>query len=155
LLLWCPAVLRYHLQGVRGIAWCLRQASTEVGEPARLDPGIVALERSETLGHQIRREQLGERGGHRLDPWPGAGEGDVGVDGEPDPGDNVPLVLYLFPRQPDCLAQAQPRLDATFSFGRAVVVEDAPDPAAAYLGQRAVGEDGGILPRDVLLVVEP
>src|SRR3712207_9513704 len=34
------------------------------------------------------------------------------------------------------------------------MVVDAPDPASAYLTVRAVGEDGGVLAWDVLLVVE-
>src|SRR5690606_35267238 len=38
--------------------------------------------------------------------------------------------------------------------GRAVVVDDAADPAAAHVRQRAVGQDRRVLARDVGLVVE-
>ena len=56
--------------------------------------------------------------------------------------------------QPGGLAEAQPRLDAALAAGRAVVVDDPPDPAAADLEVIAVGQDRRILAGDVLLVVE-
>src|SRR6202007_921071 len=89
-----PALLRHHLQGVPGVAWRLGEASPEGGEPGRIDPGVVTLERGEALRHQTRRGQLRQRRCPGLNPRPGAGEVDVGIDGEPYPGDNVLLVPY-------------------------------------------------------------
>src|SRR6266487_3234006 len=154
LLICRPAVLRHHLQSVLRVARRLHQAGAEIGQPRRVNPGVEALERGQALCHQIRRKQLGQRGGHRLDPRAGAGEGDVGINSESYPGHDVPLVPYLLPRQSHSLAQAQPGLDAPLPVRCSILVEDAPDPASAYLTVRAVGEDSGVLPWDVLLVVE-
>ena len=133
------AVLAHHLETVLGVAGRLGEASPEVGELLGVDPGVVAFERGEPLSHQVGREQLGQRGCHRLDPRPGPREVDVGVDGESHAGQTVSLVLDLFAGQADGLAEPQPRLDPAGSLGGAVVVDDALDPAAAYLTVRAVG----------------
>ena len=55
---------------------------------------------------------------------------------------------------PQRLAQAQPGLDAALPVRRAVVVDDAADPAAPDLAVGAVRQDRRVLERDVLLVVE-
>ena len=107
-----PAVLHDHLQGVFRVARGLREAGAEVGQTGGVDPGVQALERGEAFRHQVGGEELRKRGGHGLDPRAGAGEVDVGVHGEPDPGDHVPVVPHLFARQADSLAQAQPGLYA-------------------------------------------
>src|SRR6185503_13104309 len=85
---------------------------------------------------------------------PLAREVHVGVDREADPGEHVPLGDELLARHAEGLAQAQPRLDPARPLGRAVVVDDPLDPLAAHLDLGAVGEDGRVLDRDALLVVE-
>ena len=148
------AVLPHHRETVFGVAGCLGESRPEVGEFSGVDPGVVAFECGEPVSHQVGGEQLGQGGCHRLDPRPGPGEGDVGVHGESHTWEQVSFVLDLLPGQADGLAEAQPRLDPAGSFGRAVVVEDALDPSAAYLSVRAAAEDRRVLPRDVRLVVE-
>src|SRR5262245_28027022 len=150
----CDAVFPHHLETMFGVAGSLGQSRPEVAEFSGVDPGVVAFERGEPVSHQIRGEQLGERRRHRLDPRPGPREGDVGVHGESHAREQVSFVLDLLPGQADGLAEAQPRLDPTGSFGRAVVVDDALDPPSAYLTIRAVAEERPVLPGNVRLVVE-
>ena len=148
------AVLAHHLETVFGVAGRLGDSRPEVGEFAGVDPGVVAFECGEPVSHQVRGEQLGQGGSHRLDPRPGPRERDVGVHGESHAWEQVSFVLDLLPGQADGLAETQPRLDPAGSFGRAVVVDDALDPPAAYLPVRAAAEDRPVLPRDVRLVIE-
>ena len=61
----------------------------------------------------------------------------------------------LLTREAYRLAQAQPGLDAALVSLRAVVVEDALDPAPALVAAGHVGEDRGVLDRDADLVIEP
>src|SRR5919198_6488584 len=147
-------MLGHHLQGMFGVAGSLIQPSPEVRETVPVDPGVEALECGDTLDHQIWCEELGQRRRHRLDPGPGTGERDVGVDGEPYPGDEMTFVAPPLARQSHRLAQAQPCFDAALPARGAVVVEDAADPPSAYFPVGAVGEDRGILAGNVLLIVE-
>src|ERR1700754_2517452 len=140
------AVLAHHLETVFGVAGRLGNSRPEVGELARVNPGVVTFECGEPVSHQVGGEQLGQGGSHRLDPRPGPRERDVGVHGESHAWEQVSFVLDLLPGQADGLAEAQPRLDPAGSFGRAVVVDDALDPPAPYLSVRASAEDRRVLP---------
>src|SRR6185437_15448590 len=60
----------------------------------------------------------------------------------------------LVSRDAECFAKSQPRLDATGSLGRAVVVDDPLNPLPPNLDLGAVRKDRRVLKRDALLVVE-
>jgi len=131
------------------------EAGTEVLEPRRVDPGVVALERVEPHPDRGRAEELGERGRDRFDPRPRAGEVHVGVDRVAHSGHDAPLGLELLALDAERLAEPQPGFDAARLGGGAVVIDDARDPLAPDLDLGAVGQDCGVLERNAALVVEP
>src|SRR5262249_24940286 len=122
-------MLERHLEAVLDVAARLGEAAAEVGIPGGVDPRIMLRPPRQPLFMDLGREQLGERGAHRFLPWRAAGEIDVGVDRKAYAGKHMLVRSDLCAREADCLAQAQPRLDAPFAALRAIVVEDALDPA--------------------------
>src|SRR5713226_4510835 len=78
------AVSQGKLQGFVGVAAGLRDTALEIFQAARLDPWIELLEGFQSLGHQVRGEQLGQGGSDGDRPRLSAGEIDVSVNGEPD-----------------------------------------------------------------------
>src|SRR5262249_44254091 len=57
----CRAVRPHELQALLTISWRLRQPALEIVEPLGTDPRVMLRERGDTLPHQIRCKQLGER----------------------------------------------------------------------------------------------
>ncbi len=112
------------------------QSRLEVGQAAGLDPWVVPGHRVDAAAHQVRREHLGEPGGHALHPAPLAGEAEIRVHREPHRWDDVPLVEDLVAAQPDRLGQTEPVRHTAGSLGEPVVVPDALDPDPADLRDR-------------------
>ena len=137
-----------------GVARRLVEPAAEVLEAGRVDPRVVRLERREAHADRRRAEQLGQRGGDRLDPRPLPGEVHVGVDGVAHARQHALLGLELGARHAQGLAEPQPRLDPAAALRGAVVVEDPLDPHPAHVDLRAVGEDRRVFERDAALVVE-
>ena len=65
----------------------------EVREARRIDPRVVLRPAGEALLVDLGREQLGERGAHRLRPGRAAREVDVGVDREAHAGEHAAQAL--------------------------------------------------------------
>src|SRR3989441_9302538 len=118
-------------------------------------PILMLEHRAQPLLDDERREHLGERRRHGLQPRLRAAEGDVRVHGEAYPRQQPAPAQEVRARHVHRLAQTQPRLDAPFLTGTAVVVDDPLNPLLPHLALRAVGEDQRILDRNVDLVVEP
>ena len=100
-----------------------------------------------------RREEFGQRRAHRLLPGGPAREVQVGIDGEADTGQQVLVRAELLAGESHRLAQLDPGIDPSLAVPP-VVVEEALNPEAPDIAVRAVGEDRGVLARDVDLVVE-
>ncbi len=92
-------------------------------------------------------------GGNGFHPGLRPGERHVGVDGEPYAGREMTLVEDFLASQSDRLTQTQPPLESAVLAGLAVVIDDAVEPLAADLRQRAVADDRRILLRNHALVV--
>ena len=130
----------------------LHQPALEIVETGGRDPRVVSGKRLDTLMMDLRREQLSERGRHRLDPRLRATEGDVRFADQPDRRQHVPLVFHFLPGNAEIDPQLNPELDAAGTRLGAVVIDDPPDPLAAHVGVGAIGEDRGILARHDALV---
>ena len=65
------------------------------------------------------------------------------------------LGAYFSGAQAHRLAQADPGFDAAFAAGGAIVVMNTLHPFAADIPVPAVGEDGGVLHRNIHLIVIP
>src|SRR3954465_2976223 len=154
------ALLRFHRgavllnqgESLLAVPWSLNEAASEVGQALQVYPGVVLGKRRDSAAHESGRKKLGQRGGHSFDPGSGLAEGHIRFGGKPDPGQNVPLVLHLCPGNSHRLAQANPHLDATGSGLSAVVVHDPLHPRSAPIGERAVGDNGRILPGNRALI---
>ena len=118
------------------VAGSLIEPGPEVGEAVPVDPGVEALERGEPLGHQVRREQLGQRRRHRLHPGPGAGERSrrrrrrTAPRGRGDVRRAPPRGSARPPRPGAAMPRCRPPRRG------AVVVDDPADPAPAHLDGR-------------------
>src|SRR6266516_3472578 len=114
----------------------------------------MAQHRRQALLHDERREHLGERRRHRLEPRPEAAEAHVRVHSEADSGQEQALADQVLALQAHRFAQAQPRLDAALLPRPAIVVDDSLDPLLAHLALGTAREDQRILDRDVDLIIE-
>src|SRR5207247_4371311 len=115
---------------------------------------IMAQHGAETLLHDRRCEQLSERRGDRFEPRLRATEAHVAVHREANAREEPALRQQVFPAHAHRVAEAQPRLDPPLLSGAAVVVDDPLDPGAADVRFGTVGEDQGVLDRDVDLIIE-
>ncbi len=68
----------------------------------------------------------------------------IGVDGEPDTGDDVSLIENLFARKSAGFTQPQPRFDAALAVARTIVIADSVQPDAPHFADRAVRQNGGV-----------
>src|SRR6266516_2592733 len=114
----------------------------------------MAQHRRQALLHDERREHLGERRRHRLEPRPEAAEAHVRVHSEADSGQEQALADQVLALQAHRFAQAQPRLDAALLPRPAIVVDDSLDPLLAHLALGTAREDQRILDGDVDLIIE-
>src|SRR6266404_5688449 len=126
----------------------------EVLQPGAVDPRIALRPIRETLFVDLWREKLGERRAHGFRPGCAAREVDIGVDRESNAGQHLRQTLRPLSRQSHRLRQPQPRFDPAGILAVAIVVEYALHPRAAHRTVRAIGQNGGILERDVDLVIE-
>ena len=149
------AALDHEIERVLRVPGRLHQSRAEVLEARGVDPGVMGLQRLEPDPDRGRPEELGEGRGHRLDPRLLAGEAHVGVDRVAHRREHAALRLQCLPRDAERLAEPQPGLDAARPGGRAVVVDDAPDPLPPDLDLGAVRQDRRVLQRNAPLVVEP
>src|SRR3954470_2652209 len=154
LLLTGTEMLQRYLEAVLHVAPRLGEAAAEVRIARGVDPRIVLRPAREALLVDLGREELRERGAHRLLPGGAAREVDVRVDREAHCGQHVLQRRDLLACKAYRLAQAQPGLDAAVAALDAVVVDDALDPAPALLPVGHVGEDRRVLDRNADLVVE-
>ena len=154
LLLGRPTALDREVERVLRVPRRLDETGPEVLQAGGVDPPVVAFERVEPHADRSGPEELGERRRDGLDPWLGAREGHVGVDGVAHGGQDAPLGRELVARDAEGLPQPQPRLDATGALGGAVVVDDALDPFTAMVAVRHVGKNCSVLDRNADLVVE-
>ena len=135
------------VEGEVGVAVGLVEAALEILHGPLADE-IVALQHAgDALAVDGRREQLGQRGGHRLQQRALAHEIDVGLDGEARGrqralhGDHVGAV------EAQRVGEHQPALDAALLAAGAVMIEHAMHPFAAQLAVVRAAHQGGILAR--------
>src|SRR4026207_2116845 len=82
-------MLQRYFEAVLDVAACFGEAAAEVRVAGGVDPRIVLRPAREPLLVDLGREELGERGAHRLLPGGAAGEVDVSVDGKAHAGKHV------------------------------------------------------------------
>src|ERR671910_2909521 len=152
LALYPGAVTLNQVKTLLAIAGRLHQSALEVVERLRPDPGVVFREGRDAFAHEIRREQLSQRRRNGIYPGFGLAEGHVGFGGQSHAGEDVTLVLHFLARNSHRFSQPDPHLDASAASYGAVVVQDALDPLAAHLGNRAVRNDGCVFPWNRTLI---
>ena len=140
------------VDGLFRVAARSRHARPEILEHVAAHPRVVTFPGEHALLHQVRREELGERGGHRLHEASLPHELDVTVAGEADPGEHRPTARDLVAIEAHPRGQPEPELEPAVL---GVVVLDAVDPHAPE--RRVVGlrQNDRVLDRDPRLVVVP
>src|SRR3546814_2187594 len=111
------------------------------------------LFRSDARLVQIRREQLGQRRGYRLEQRVLAHETHIGVDGEAGGGKNALERAHALLVEADAFGQDQPAVDAAAPLRGSIVVDDAADPFAPEGRVLGAGQEARILQRNTVLVI--
>src|SRR4051812_20256018 len=106
----------------------------------------------ETGLDHLGREELGERGGDRLQEAAIAHEMHIGVDREARAGEDAAGRGHLVAGQAERVGEREPARDAALALARAVVIDEALAPGPAQRRILDAGEDRGVLDRDARLV---
>ena len=113
----------------------------------------MLLPRQHAPGHEIGREELGQRGGHGLDEAALAHELDVGVAGEAHAGQDGAAARHVLAVEADTGGQAQPQLEPALARLGAVVIVDPADPHPAERRIVRLRHDDRVLDGNPRLVV--
>ena len=143
-----------HGQPELDIAARQADAALEVMQAGAVDPRVVLRPIGQPLLVDFRREQFRQRRTRRLLPGRAPRKIHIRIHGEADPRQHITRLSTLRARKPGGLREPQPGLDAARIIPITVVIQNPLHPLAAHRAVRAVGEDRGILDRDVDLVVE-
>src|SRR3546814_6346609 len=100
----------------------------EIGQGGLVGEVVVLQQRGDARLVQIRREQLGQRRGYRLEQRVLAHETHIGVDGEAGGGKNALERAHALLVEADAFGQDQPAVDAAAPLRGSIVVDDAADP---------------------------
>ena len=121
------------------------QASAKIIEAAAIEPRIEFLQHDDSIGHQHRREQLGERRRDRIGERTRCAQVHIRVDREAHTRQHVAQASDIVDIETGGLSEAVPFADAAFGLADAVVIGDAPNPGATKLAVVGLREDGRIL----------
>src|SRR5919108_1242256 len=130
-----------------------RRARAEVMEHFFGDPRVVLLPRQDPPGHEVRREELGQRRRDGLDETSLAHELDVPVAGEAHARQHRAARRHFLTIETDALGQPQPELQAALAGDVAVVISNAADPHPPERGVVRLGQDDRVLDRHARLIV--
>jgi len=137
------------------IAARARDARSEIAERLLVDPGVVPLPRGDSLGHQIGREELGERRSDRHHEWALLDKHHVAVASEPNPGEHIPATCHPLAVEPNTDREAKPLLEPTGLGGAvSIVIVNSSNLRAPKNRIVALGKDQRILDGDPRLVIE-
>src|SRR5215472_896341 len=137
-----------------GVFGCLREAAREVVE-AGGKPRVKLAEPFHAERDEAPREKFGEGRGHSFQMRPCGDELDVGVNGIARGRQNSFAAHRVDARQAGGFDQFEPLFDTagTGVSAVAVVIDQAFAPRGAERGVIGAGEQGGVLARDVRLIV--
>ena len=114
----------------------------------------IALEHAlDALADDHRREQLGERGGDRLQQGLLAHEMHIGLDGELRARQQPAQRGDVFALEPEPVGELEPARDAAVAFMLAVMIVQARAPLAAHVRVLAARDQARVLQRDHRLVI--
>ena len=121
------------VEGEVGVAVGLVEAALEILHGLLADEVVVLEHAGDALAVDGGREQLGERGGHRLQQRALAHEIDIGLDGKARGGQRALHGDDVGAVEAERVGQHQPALDAALLAAVAVVIEQAVHPLAPQL----------------------
>src|SRR5262245_6130910 len=130
-----------------------RRARPEVLEGVAADPRVVALPRQHATGHQIGREELGERRCHGLEQRALPHQLDVPVAREAHAGEDRAAARHLPAVEAHALGQPEPQLEPALARRVAVVIPDASNPHPPERRIFRLRQDDRVLDRHARLVV--
>ena len=136
-----------------GVSLGLNRTLVEIGQRLLRDEVVMGEHALGANADDIRREELGQRRGDRLQKRALANEMHIGVDGKARSRQNTASGHDIVAIEPDAVGQGDPFLDPTaFALG-AVMVDDALAPFTPQLDRAKAGENEAVLHRDHRLVV--
>src|SRR5262245_34151705 len=146
-------VPHHEVDGFLGVPAGAGHPRAEILQHVLAHPRVVTLPGQHSLRHEVRGEELGEGGSHRLQQGPLSDQLDVAVTGKAYPGKDGSTASDLLAIEPDPGGQPQPQFQATFTRGVAVVIWDAVNPHAAKRRVLGLGKNDRVFDRDARLVV--
>jgi hypothetical protein len=144
---------QHEIEPEGGVGRRLVRARAEVLEPLRAHPWVVLLERGDAHGHDVAREELGQRRCDRRQQVARRHQLDVGVARAPHAGQHVAQRFDSRALEQGGVGQREPEREPALARTRAVVIVDARDPRAPEGRVLRLREDETILDGDARLVV--